>query len=435
MLDPKLLRQDIARTAANLARRGYVLDTESIARLESRRKELQVEVDALRNERNTRAKSVGMAKARGEDIAPLLADVEQLGTRLAEAEQGLDAVRAELDAIALGVPNLLHESVPDGADETANAELRRVGTPRAFDFEPLDHVDLGARFGAMDFEAAARLSGARFVVLHGVLARLHRALAQLMLDVHTREHGYTEMYVPYLVDAATLTGTGQLPKFEADLFATRGERRLYLIPTAEVPLTNLVREQVLEAGELPMRLMAHTPCFRSEAGSHGKDTRGMIRQHQFDKVELVQIVRPADSYAALEELTRHAEVVLERLELPYRRLALCAGDVGFASARTYDLEVWLPSQKRYREISSCSNCESFQARRMQARWRNPETGKPELVHTLNGSGVAVGRALVAVLENHQRADGSIRLPAALHPYVGVAEIAPPDGAPAPGKRG
>jgi seryl-tRNA synthetase len=435
MLDPRLLRQDIARTAANLARRGYVLDTDSIAALESRRKQLQIEVDALRNDRNTRAKAVGMAKGRGEDIAPLLADVEQLAARLLEAEQGLDAVRAELDAVALGVPNLLHESVPEGADETANAELRRAGTPPAFDFEPLDHVDLGARLGGMDFELAARVSGARFVVLQGALARLHRALAQLMLDVHTREHGYVEAWVPYLVDAAALTGTGQLPKFEADLFATRGERRMYLIPTAEVPLTNLVRESVLEADELPLKLTAHTPCFRSEAGSHGKDTRGMIRQHQFDKVELVHVVRPADSYDALEELTRHAEVVLERLELPYRRIALCAGDVGFASAKTYDLEVWLPSQKRYREISSCSNCESFQARRMQARWRNPDTGKPEYVHTLNGSGVAVGRALVAVLENNQRRDGSIRLPPALHSYMGATEIAPEDGSTAPRRRG
>jgi seryl-tRNA synthetase len=435
MLDPKLLRQDIARTASNLARRGYVLDMDAIAGLETRRKQLQIEVDALRNERNTRAKAVGIAKGRGEDIAPLLADVEELAARLTEGEHGLDAVRAELDAIALGVPNLLHESVPDGADEMANVELHRAGTPPAFDFEPLDHVDLGARLAGMDFELAARLSGARFVVLQGTLARLHRALAQFMLDVHTREHGYTEAWVPYLVDAAALTGTGQLPKFEADLFATRGERRMYLIPTAEVSLTNLVRERLLEPGELPIKLTAHTPCFRSEAGSHGKDTRGMIRQHQFDKVELVHVVRPADSYDALEELTRHAEVVLERLELPYRRIALCAGDVGFASAKTYDLEVWLPSQNRYREISSCSNCESFQARRMQARWRNPETGKPEYVHTLNGSGLAVGRALVAVLENNQRKDGSLRLPPALHSYMGATEIAPlGHGSRASGKR-
>jgi len=335
-------------------------------------------------------------------------------------------VQTDWDALALGVPNLLHESVPDGADETANVEVRSVGAPRTFDFEPLDHVDLGARHGGMDFEAAAALSGARFVVLRGALARLHRALIQLMLDMHTREHGYTEMYVPYLVEAATVTGTGQLPKFEADLFATRGERPLYLIPTAEVPLTNLVRDSIVKPEQLPMRMTAHTPCFRSEAGSHGRDTRGMIRQHQFDKVELVQIVRPDQSYAALEELTSHAEAVLERLELPYRRMALCSGDVGFASAKTYDLEVWLPSQDRYREISSCSNCESFQARRMQARWRNPETRKPEFLHTLNGSGVAIGRALIAVLENHQQRDGSIQLPKALHAYMDAERLVAPE---------
>jgi len=361
MLDPRLLRQDIQQTATNLARRGYALDLQAVGRLEEQRKQRQVEADGLRNERNARSKAIGIAKGRGEDIAPLLAEIETLGDRLQRAESELERVQTDWDALALGVPNLLHESVPDGADETANVEVRSVGAPRTFDFEPLDHVDLGARHGGMDFEAAAALSGARFVVLRGALARLHRALIQLMLDMHTREHGYTEMYVPYLVEAATVTGTGQLPKFEADLFATRGERPLYLIPTAEVPLTNLVRDSIVKPEQLPMRMTAHTPCFRSEAGSHGRDTRGMIRQHQFDKVELVQIVRPDQSYAALEELTSHAEAVLERLELPYRRMALCSGDVGFASAKTYDLEVWLPSQDRYREISSCSNCESFQA--------------------------------------------------------------------------
>jgi seryl-tRNA synthetase len=426
MLDPKLLRQDVDRAAAALARRGFSLDVAGIQRLEAQRKALQVEVDKLRNERNVRSKAIGAAKARGEDIAPLLAEVEDMGQRMTVAEAGLESARSELEAIALNVPNIAHESVPDGADETANVEVRRVGVPRTFDFEPLDHVDLGARHGGMDFEAGARLAGARFVVLGDLIARLHRALGQFMLDLHTREHGYREHYVPYLVEASVAQGTGQLPKFEADLFATRGERSLYLIPTAEVPLTNLARDRLFEADELPLRMTAHTPCFRSEAGSYGKDTRGMIRQHQFDKVELVHIVRPQDSYAALEELTGHAETVLERLELPFRRVLLCAGDMGFASAKTYDLEVWLPSQKRYREISSCSNCESFQARRMQARWRNPETGKPELVHTLNGSGVAVGRALVAVMENHQEADGSIRVPAALSPYLGGEKvIAPP----------
>jgi seryl-tRNA synthetase len=425
MLDPRLLRQELESTAAKLARRGFRLDVAEMTRLEARRKQAQVEADALRNERNTRSKAIGAAKSRGEDIAPLLAEVEALGARLDEAERALESVAAELEALALGIPNLLHDSVPDGADESANVEVSRTGTPPSFDFTPLDHVDLGARLGGMDFEAAARLAGARFVVLRGPLARLHRALAQFMLDVHTQEHGYTEAYVPYLVEAAAALGTGQLPKFEDDLFATRGERPMYLIPTAEVSLTNLVRDQILRPEDLPLKLTAHTPCFRSEAGSHGKDTRGMIRQHQFDKVELVQIVRPADSYDALEELTSHAAAILERLELPYRKVALCAGDVGFSSAKTYDLEVWLPRQQRYREISSCSNCESFQARRMQARWRNPETRKPEYVHTLNGSGVAVGRALIAVMENYQCRDGSIRVPAALRPYMGCEVIEPP----------
>jgi seryl-tRNA synthetase len=364
-----------------------------------------------------------MAKGRGEDVVPLIAQGEQLAQDLVAAESSITAVQAELDGLQLNLPNLLQESVPDGADESANVEARRWGTPRSFSFTPRDHVELGEKLGrGMDFEAGARIAGARFVVLRDQIARLHRALGQFMLDLHTREHGYTEVYVPYMASPASLRGTGQLPKFEQDLFAVRGEQNYYLIPTAEVPVTNLVRDQILEAKELPLKLVAHTPCFRSEAGSAGKDTRGMIRQHQFDKVEIVQIVEPDRSRAAHEELTSHAEAVLQRLELPYRVVALCAGDIGASSAKTYDLEVWLPAQQRYREISSCSNFEAFQARRMQARWRNPATGKPEPLHTLNGSGVAVGRALVAVLENGQQADGSIALPAALQPYFGAERL-------------
>lgn len=421
MLDSKQLRTDTENVARNLARRGYKLDLEAFRALEERRKQAQVEADRVRAERNANAKAVGMAKGKGEDASTLLARGEQLTAELERSEAALVAVQAESDEWLMGLPNLLHDSVPEGRDESANLEVRRHGTPRQFDFTPLDHVDLGVKLAGLDFDAAARISGARFVVLRGALARLHRALAQFMLDLHTGEHGYQEIYAPYLVSAAALTGTGQLPKFEQDLFAVRGERPLYLIPTAEVPVTNLVREQIIAPEQLPMRYVAHTPCFRSEAGAAGKDTRGLIRQHQFDKVELVQIAKPAESYAALESLTSHAEEVLKRLELPYRVLALCAGDIGFGSAKTYDLEVWLPGQGKYREISSCSNCEAFQARRMQARWRNPETGKPEPLHTLNGSGVAVGRALVAVLENHQNADGSITIPPALRPYLGGQE--------------
>ena len=425
MLDSKTLRSDPAAVAANLARRGFTLDVAAFAALEERRKHWQVAADKLRAERNANAKAVGMAKGKGEDAAPLLKRGEELTGELARSEAGLDEVQAEVDQWLLNLPNLLHESVPAGRDESANVEVRRWGTPRQFDFKPLDHVDVGARLGGLDFEAASRISGARFAVLRSGVARLHRALAQFMLDLHTREHGYAECYVPYLVSASTLTGTGQLPKFEADLFALRGEKPLYLIPTAEVSLTNLVRDQILAPESLPMRLVAHTPCFRSEAGAAGKDTRGMIRQHQFDKVELVHVEKPEESYAALEQLTSHAEEVLKRLGIPYRVLALCAGDVGFGSAKTYDLEAWLPGQGAYREISSCSNCEAFQSRRMQARWRNPATGKPEPVHTLNGSGVAVGRALVAVLENYQNADGSVTVPEVLRPYMGGLErIAP-----------
>jgi len=420
VLDSKLLRTDTAGVARNLARRGFVLDLAAFAALEERRKQVQIEADRLRAERNATAKAVGMAKGKGEDASALLKRGEELTGLLGSAESALNAVQAEADAWVLGLPNLLDASVPEGRDESANLEVRRHGTPRSFVFTPLDHADLGQRLG-LDFEAAARISGARFAVLRGGLARLHRALAQFMLDLHTSEHGYQEIYAPYLVSAAALEGTGQLPKFEQDLFALKGERELYLIPTAEVPVTNLVREQILTAEQLPLRFVAHTPCFRSEAGAAGKDTRGLIRQHQFDKVELVHIVTPADSYAALEQLTSHAEEVLKRLELPYRVLALCSGDIGFGSAKTYDLEVWLPGQGKYREISSCSNCEAFQARRMQARWRNPETGKPEPVHTLNGSGIAVGRAMVAILENYQNADGSVTVPTALRPYMGGQE--------------
>jgi seryl-tRNA synthetase len=418
VLDPKLLRTDPEAVARNLARRGYTLDVAALKALEDKRKPWAVEVDRLRAERNANAKAVGMAKGRGGDVSALLARGEALTSELARAEGELIGVQNELEQWQLGLPNLLHDSVPDGRDEQSNLEVRRWGEPRRFSFTPRDHVDIGERLGGLDFEAAARISGSRFVVMRGAVARLHRALAQFMLDLHTREHGYTEVYVPYLVQPQALFGTGQLPKFEQDLFAVRGEQSYFLIPTAEVPVTNLVRGQIVAAERLPLKWVAHTPCFRSEAGAAGKDTRGMIRNHQFDKVELVQIVRPADSYAALEELTGHAETVLRRLEIPYRAVALCAGDVGAGSAKTYDLEAWLPSQERYREISSCSNFEAFQARRMQARWRNPDGGKPEPVHTLNGSGLAVGRTLVAVLENYQNEDGTVSVPAALQSHMG-----------------
>jgi len=418
VLDPKLLRTDPDAVARNLARRGYRLDVAFFRTLEERRKACQVEADRLRAERNSHSKSVGAAKARGEDIAPLMARGESLAADVARVDAELEVVQGELDRWLLGIPNLLDTSVPDGSDEGANVEVRRVGEPRRFEFAPRDHVAIGEGLDGLDFEVASRLSGARFAVMRGGVARLHRALTQFMLDLHTREHGYTELYVPYLVSRTTLTGTGQLPKFEPDLFPVPHDPALFLIPTAEVPVTNLVRDQIVAADRLPLRYVAHTPCFRSEAGAYGKDTRGLIRQHQFDKVELVQIVRPVDSAQALESLTSHAEAVLQALELPYRVVALCAGDIGFSSSKTYDLEVWLPGQGKYREISSCSNCESFQARRMQARWRNPDGGKPEPVHTLNGSGVAVGRALVAVLENYQRADGGVVVPDVLRPYMG-----------------
>ncbi len=417
MLDPKLLRTEFDRVAANVARRGIELDPASYEQLEGRRKTLQVQAEELRKQRNTQSKAIGKAKAAGENIAPLTAAVHSLGDELKAAEATLTEVQDELDGLLLGLPNLLDDSVPDGADESGNVEVRRWGDPPEFAFEARDHVDIGATLGLLDMEAAARVAGSRFTVMRGPLAQLHRVLIQFMLDLQVNENGYTEVYTPYIVHRDSLIGTGQLPKFEEDLFAIQGDQEFFLIPTAEVPLTNLARETILEDADLPLKLTAHTPCFRSEAGSYGKDTRGMIRQHQFEKVELVHVVRPQESYAALEELTANAELVLQRLELPYRVVTLSAGDTGFAAAKTYDLEVWLPGQGRYREISSCSNCEAFQARRMQARWRNPESGKPEPVHTLNGSGVAAGRALVAVLENRQQADGSVVIPEVLRPYM------------------
>ena len=418
MLDPKLLRSELDMVRQQLARRGFTLDTDALQILEHRRKTIQVETQQLQAERNSRSKGIGKAKAAGEDITPLLQEVEGLGEQLKEKEQELSQLQDELNDILMGIPNMPHASVPDGKGEEDNPVLRTWGEPPVFDFEARDHVDLGDQLGQLDFETAAKLAGSRFSVIQGPLARLHRALIQFMLDSHTREHGYTEVYVPYLVNADSLRGTGQLPKFEADLFKTSGETDYYLIPTAEVPVTNLARNTITEPGQLPLRYTAHTPCFRSEAGSYGKDTRGMIRQHQFEKVEMVQLVRPETSYDALEQLTGHAEAILQKLELPYQLVTLCTGDLGFSAAKTYDLEVWLPGQQRYREISSCSNFEAFQARRMQARWRNPETGKPELLHTVNGSGLAVGRTLVAIMENYQQADGSIRVPDALEPYMG-----------------
>ena len=422
MLDPRLLRNEPAGVAEQLRRRGFELDVERLETLEARRKALQVSLQELQNERNTRSRGIGRAKAAGQDIQPLLAEVSTLGDRLRDAQEALSVVQEALLDISLGVPNIPHESVPEGRDENDNREERRWGKPTAFDFAPKDHVDLGTAKGWMDFDAAAKLTGSRFVVLSGPLARLHRALTQFMLDTHTQAHGYTEAYVPFMVNAESLRGTGQLPKFEEDLFKLSGESGYYLIPTAEVPVTNLLRDLIVEADSMPRRWVAHTPCFRSEAGSYGKDTRGMIRQHQFEKVELVQAVPAADSYAALEELTGHAEAVLQKLGLPYRVVTLCSGDLGFSAAKTYDLEVWLPGQNRYREISSCSNFGDFQARRLQARWRNPDTGKPELVHTLNGSGLAVGRTLVALMENHQDAHGNVQVPAVLQPYLGGMEV-------------
>jgi len=422
MIDPKKLRQAAADVAANLKRRGFVFDADGYVALEEKRKASQVEVESLRAERNSSAKSIGRAKAQGEDVEPLLAAVKDLGDRLDAAQENLAVVQGELQAIEHGLPNLLSDLVPDGRDEADNREERRWGEIPEFSFTARDHVDLGADLGMLDFDAASKISGSRFVIVYGSLARLQRALIQMMLDIHTSEHGYRETYVPYLVQSEALFGTGQLPKFEDDQFKTTGDTTFYLIPTAEVPVTNLLRDTIVDAADLPKKFVAHTPCFRSEAGSYGKDTRGMIRQHQFEKVELVQIVRPEDSLTALSELTDHAEEILRRLELPFRVVTLCSGDVGFSSSITYDLEVWLPGQNAYREISSCSCFTDFQARRIQARWRNPGTGRPELVHTLNGSGVAAGRALVAVMENYQQADGSIVVPDALRPYMGGIDV-------------
>ncbi len=423
MLDPNLLRQQPAELADRLKQtRGHDLDVAPLQALEAERKQIQVRTQDLQNLRNPRSKAIGQAKGKGEDASALLAEVAGFGEELKASESRLDVIRAQLDAIALDLPNLPHESVPAGADENDNVEQHRWGSPRAFDFPVKDHVELGTRNGGLDGDTAAKLSGARFTVLRGPIARLHRALAQFMLDLHTGEHGFQETSVPLLVNAESLVGTGQLPKFEDDLFATSvGESKRYLIPTSEVPLTNIVRDEILADASLPLRMTAHSMCFRAEAGAYGRDTRGMIRQHQFEKVELVTIARPEEADAEHTFMTRCAEVVLEKLGLPYRRMLLCSGDMGFSASKTYDLEVWLPSQDTYREISSVSNCDTFQARRMQARWRNPATGKPELVHTLNGSGVAVGRALVAVMENYQQADGSITVPEALRPYMGGLE--------------
>jgi seryl-tRNA synthetase len=425
MLDPQLLRTDPDGVAKALVARGYVLDAKAWRELETRRKALQVRVQELQNRKNLSARSIGQAKARGEDIQPLLDEVKHLGDELGQIETGFSEVQEQQQAWLMDMPNLALPEVPVGRDENDNVEIRRWGEPPAFDFTPRDHVELGAGNGLLDSESAAKLAGARFTVLRGSLSRLHRALAQFMLDVHTQEHGYTEVYLPYLVNPETMTGTGQLPKFGEDAFATTDDPPRYLVPTAEVPMTNLVAGEIIEAAALPLRYTSQTPCFRREAGSYGKDTRGMIRQHQFEKVELVQITKPESSSAALDELTGHAETILQRLGLHYRTVVLCTGDMGFSAAKTHDIEVWLPGQDEgqgaFREISSCSVCTDFQARRMKARWRNPETGKPELVHTLNGSGLAVGRTLIAVMENYQQQDGSIRIPAVLRPYMGGME--------------
>jgi seryl-tRNA synthetase len=427
MLDPQLLRSDIDAVARRLATRSFPLDVHGFQAIEEERRTVQIRTQELQAARNQFAKRIGQAKSKGEDVAELMAGSGRANAELVDLERRLEAVQQRLQDFMLGVPNLPHGSVPAGKSSEDNLEVRKVGEPRAFGFAPRDHVDLGAALGLLDFDAAAKIAGARFTLMRGPLARLHRAIAQFMLDVHAQEHGYTEVYVPYLVNAESMLGTGQLPKFEADLFPVpRGEEeKLYLIPTAEVPVTNIVRDEIVPLESLPLKFVCHSPCFRSEAGSYGKDTRGMIRNHQFDKVELVQVVHPKDSYDALERLTGHAEEILKRLDLPYRVVTLCTGDMGFASAKTYDIEVWLPGQNAYREISSCSNFEAFQARRMQARYRN-EKGKPELVHTLNGSGLAVGRTLIAVMENYQRKDGGIDIPPALRPYMGkIGSLGPP----------
>lgn len=421
MIDQKLLRNHIEDVAKRLEIRGYRLDVVKISKLEDERKQIQIETQELQNLRNTRSKAIGQAKAKGEDVSALLGEVEQLGSKLSAAEAKLEKVQAELQAILLTIPNLPHESVPAGKSEDDNVEIRRVGTPKQFNFTPKDHVDLGLN-GKLDFATAAKIASARFVVLRGKFARLHRALIQFMLDVHTKEHGYEEIYVPYIANRESLIGTGQLPKFEEDQFALKGQNELFLIATAEISVTNIGRDVIFEESELPLNYVCHTPCFRSEAGSYGKDTRGMIRQHQFEKVELVRLVKPEDSYRAHEELTQNAERILQKLELPYRVVVLCGADIGFGSAKTYDLEVWLPSQNKYREISSCSNYEAFQARRMQARWRDAKTGKVELIHTINGSGLAVGRTLVAIMENYQDEQGRVHVPQVLWDYMDGVKV-------------
>ena len=425
MLDQKLLRKDINAVAEQMARRGFQLDVEKFNQLESQRKSLQIRTQELQNERNVKSKSIGKAKAQGEDIKPLLAEVANLSNEHKQAEQQLSALLAEIDDFVMGIPNILDDAVPEGLSEADNVEISKWGEPPQFDFEVKDHVDLGLPHGWMDFETASKLTGTRFVVMRREMAQLNRALIQFMLDTHTQEHGYSEVYVPYMVNQNSLRGTGQLPKFEEDLFKLTNEQEYYLIPTAEVPVTNLVRNEILDAKTLPLKYACHTPCFRSEAGSYGKDTRGLIRQHQFEKVEMVQIVKPEESEQALESLTQNAEAILQKLELPYRKIILCGGDTGFSSRKTYDLEVWLPAQNTYREISSCSNFGDFQARRMKARYRNLETKKTEFVHTINGSGLAVGRTLVAILENYQQENGSIQVPTVLQKYMGGLEVLVP----------
>lgn len=422
MLDPRLFRTDLDFVRQQLLRRAFEFNAAYYSELEAKRKDIQVKTQELQNERNSRSKSIGQAKANGEDIQPLLDQVQHLGDQLKSAETELNEIQAKMTDLMEGIPNILDDSVPDGRDEESNQEISRWGEPTQFTFEPKDHVELGAKVGGMDFDLGAKIASARFVVLQGQLARLQRAIIQFMLDTHINEHGYTETYVPFLVNAHSLRGTGQLPKFEQDLFKVNNEPPFYLIPTAEVPVTNIVRDEIVEAKNMPLKFVCHTPCFRSEAGAYGKDVKGMIRQHQFEKVELVQIVKPEDSPAAHEDLTGHAENILKKLKLPYRKVLLCAGDTGFSSAKTYDLEVWLPGQGVYREISSCSNFKDFQARRLQARWRNPETGKPELVHTLNGSGLAAGRTLIAIIENYQDEQGRVHVPDVLRPYLGGLEI-------------
>ena len=422
MLDPRLFRTDLDFVKEQLIRRSFNFNPESYLELEARRKEVQVKTQELQNERNSRSKAIGQAKAKGVDVQPLLDQVQFLGDSLKSAETELSAIQVEMELLMEGIPNILDQTVPEGKSEEFNVEISRWGDIPVFDFEAKDHVDLGVKLNAIDFELGAKIASSRFVVLTGPLARLQRAIIQLMMDIHTDEHGYAETYVPYLVNADSLRGTGQLPKFEADLFKASDDPVLYLIPTAEVPVTNRVRDVIIEAKDLPLKFVCHSPCFRSEAGAYGRDVRGMIRQHQFEKVELVQIVKPEDSLKVHEELTNHAENILKKLNLPYRKMLLCAGDTGFSSSKTYDLEVWLPGQGNYREISSCSNFKDFQSRRLQARWRNPETGKPELVHTLNGSGLAAGRTLIAVMENYQDAQGRVRIPEALIPYMGGLKI-------------